>query len=114
MRLDANGKGADCGAARARWVAKYRASGVGLKRFARENGLEAGQLHYWVYGAGQARDAAAKPLFREVRVGAPVPMTPAWSAEIVLAEGTRVRLSCGADVAWVSALVESLRQPCSP
>lgn len=87
-----------------------------MKRFARENGLKAGQLHYWVYDAGPARDAAAaaKPLFREVRVAAAAPMTPAWIAEIALVEGTRVRLSCGADVAWVSALVESLRRPCSP
>lgn len=86
-----------------------------MKRFARENGLKAGQLHYWVYDAGQAGDAvAARPLFREVRVATPAPMTPAWSAEIALADGTRVRLSCGADVAWVSALVESLRRPCSP
>jgi transposase-like protein len=33
---------------RAEWVRRYRASGLGLKRFAAENGLEPLQLHYWV------------------------------------------------------------------
>lgn len=115
MRFDRNETGADRGAERARWVAEYRASGLGLKQFARENGLKASQLHYWVYGAGRTRVAqAAKPIFREVEIPAALAMAPAWSAEIALPDGLRVRLGAGTDVAWVSTLVESLRRPCSP
>lgn len=115
MRFDGNGTGTDRGVERARWVAEYRASGLGLKQFAQENGLKASQLHYWVYGAGRTCVAqATKPVFREVMIPAALPMAPAWSAEIALPDGLRVRLSPGTDVAWVSSLVESLRRPCSP
>lgn len=115
MRFDRNGTETDRGAERARWVAEYRASGLGLKQFAHENGLKESQLHYWVYGAGQMRVAeAGKPVFREVVIPAAGSAAPAWSAEIALPDGLRVRLSPGADVAWVCTLVESLRRPCSP
>ena len=47
---------------------EYRASGLGLKRFAAEHGLKVGQLHYWVYDGRKPRVAeAAAPLFREAR-----------------------------------------------
>jgi hypothetical protein len=115
VRFNRNGAGTDRDAERARWVAEYRASGLGLKQFAQENALKAGQLHYWVYGAGQARVAeAGKPVFREVTIPAALSAAPAWGAEIALPDGLRVRLSPGADVAWVCTLVESLRRPCSP
>jgi transposase-like protein len=115
VRFDHNGTETDRGAERVRWVAEYRASGLGLKQFAHENGLKASQLHYWVYGAGRKRVAQdAKPVFREVLIPSALSMAPAWSAEIALPDGTRVLLSPGTDVAWVSTLVESLRQPCSP
>jgi hypothetical protein len=98
-------------------VAEYRASGLGLKQFAHENGLKTSQLHYWVYGSGRAPVAeTAKPVFREVVIPAPAALSSAsaWSAEIAMPDGLRVRLSPGTDVAWVSQLVESLRRPCSP
>jgi len=98
-------------------VAEYRASGLGLKQFAHENGLKASQLHYWVYGPRRACVAeTAKPVFREVVISAASALSSAsaWSAEIALPDGLRVRLSPGTDVAWVSQLVESLRRPCSP
>jgi len=115
VRFDRNGTETDRGAERARWVAEYRASGLGLKQFAHENGLKESQLHYWVYGAGRKRGADdAKPVFREVMIPSALSMAPAWSAEIALPDGLRVRLSPGADVAWVCTLVESLRRPCSP
>lgn len=115
MRFERNGTETDRCAERARWVAEYRASGLGLKQFAHENGLEANRLHYWVYGAGRRRAAdAGKPVFQEVMIPAALSVAPAWSAEIALPDGLRVRLSPGADVAWVRTLVESLRRPCSP
>lgn len=113
--IDRNGTGTDRDAERARWVAKYRASGLGLKQFAHSSGLKASQLHYWVYGPRPKRATeAVKPAFREVVIPGALSMVPAWSAEIMLPDGLRVRVSSGADVAWVGTLWDSLRRPCSP
>ncbi len=88
---------------------------MGLKPFAHENGLKASQLHYWVYGPRPRRvTEAVKPAFREVVIPGPWSAAPAWSAEIMLPDGVSVRVSSGADVAWVGTLVDSLRRPCSP
>ncbi len=112
MKRDSNGEQLDRGAARARWVGEYRASGVGLKRFAAEHGLRPGQLHYWVYGSPKRRRAPESvPVFREVRLAAAVPPPTPWSAEVGWSDGTTVRLVRGVDVAWVLALVEGLRRP---
>ncbi|MCP5518017.1 MAG: hypothetical protein H7A45_12265 [Verrucomicrobiales bacterium] len=54
MKDDAKGKGVVSRVQRARWVARYRASGMGLKRFAAEHRLPPGQLHYWVYAPAPA------------------------------------------------------------
>ena len=109
-----NGDGEDRGAERARWVAEYRASGLGLKRFAVEHGLRAGQLHYWVYDGRKPREAeAAAPVFREVMLPAVAEGRTTWNAEIVLPDGTIVRLDRGAAVATVNAVLGALRQPCS-
>jgi hypothetical protein len=49
-------------------VARYRASGLGLKRFAAEHSLAPGQLHYWVYAPGAvSQGTAVAPVFQEVR-----------------------------------------------
>ena len=115
MRFEGNKAETDRGVERARWVAEYRASGMGLKLFAHENGLKVSQLHYWVYGPGRGRVVeTAKPIFREVVIPPALSTASAWSAEIAMPDGLRVRLSPGTDVAWVSQLVESLRRPCSP
>jgi hypothetical protein len=44
-------------------IARYRASGLGLKAFALEEGLPPGRLHYWVYqkAAGLRGRGAAGP-----------------------------------------------------
>ena len=55
VRFDRNGAATDRGAERARWVADYRASGLGLKQLAHENGLKESQLRYWVCGGGRKR-----------------------------------------------------------
>lgn len=115
MKRNGNGLETDCGAERARWVAKYRASGMGLRRFAGQQGLSAGQLHYWVYGGRKPRVWADKaPMFREVRLAEMPPPPSPWTAEIVLPDRTMVRLGPGMEVTWATALVECLRRPCSP
>lgn len=115
MNSDFNGDGADRGAERARWVEEYRASGLGLKRFAAEHGLKVGQLHYWVYDGRKPRVAeAAAPLFREVMLRGEAEGRTTWNAEIVLPDGTIVRFDRGADVARVSAVLGALRRPCWP
>ena len=114
MKRDRNGEQTGRGAERARWVERYRASGLGLKRFAQQQGLSPGRLHYWVYGASKPRvGQGSAPVFQEVRL-AGAGFTPAtWSAEVGLPDGTRVRLARGTDPGWMKALVECLRQPCS-
>lgn len=115
MNSDRNGDGEDRGGERARWVEEYRASGLGLKRFAAEHGLKAGQLHYWVYDGRKPRVAeAAAPVFREVMLPGVAEGRATWNVEIVLPDSTIVRFDRGADVATVSALLRALRQPCSP
>jgi transposase-like protein len=57
----------DRGAERARWIGRYRASGLSLKRFAEQHGLSSGQLHYWVYGSSKRKEAPMSvPVFQEV------------------------------------------------
>jgi transposase-like protein len=95
-------------------VDQYRASGLGLKQFAQQHGLNAGQLHYWVYAGPQQRGSeTSAPVFQEVRLPATSARPTPWSAEVGLPDGTTVRLVGGSDVAWTLALVESLRRLCS-
>ena len=113
MKRDGNGQSLDRGAERARWVGRYRASGLGLKRFAEQHGLSVGRLHYWVYGSSPGRAAkASAPVFQEVRLPGAAFTPAAWSAEVGLPDGTTVRLARGTDAGWMEALVECLRRPC--
>lgn len=98
---------------RARWVQRYRASGLGLKCFAAEHGLAAGQLHYWTYSPRWSTAATSPPVFQEITAATGWKTSPSWAAEIGLPDGTTVRLDGRAEVTWARALVESLRQPCS-
>lgn len=105
----------DHGTERARWIKRYRASGMGLKQFAQQHGLRPGQLHYWVYQVpDQPTPPATGPAFQEVRLTAPASGAGAWSAEIGLPNGTTIRLAREAETAWAMALIDSLRRPCSP
>lgn len=102
-------------AERARWVRRYRTSGLGLKRFAQQHGLKAGRLHYWVYGQDEPKVAEPPAaVFQEVRLPTTLATPASWSAEVGLPDGTTVRLVGGTDVAWTLSLIESLRRPCSP
>lgn len=103
---------------RARWVGRYRQSGLGLKRFAEEHGMRYTQLHYWIYGDRRRGRTprvevpeAGPPVFREYLLSRP----PAgeWGVEIALTDGTSLRVRSGADPLWVGALLDQLRRPCS-
>jgi hypothetical protein len=114
VKRERNGHQADCGAERARWIQKYRTSGLSLKEFAGRHGLSQGQLHYWVYqSVKQERRSVSGPVFQEVRLSAPAATSRGWIAEVGLPDGTTVRLVRGADVEWAQAFVECLRRPCS-
>jgi len=104
----------DHGTERARWVNKYRASGLSLSQFAGRHGLKPGQLHYWVYQLPKPPvNQASIPTFQEVRLPAGAVTSGSWSAEIGLPNGTTVRLARATDVAWARALIDCLGQPCS-
>ena len=99
---------------RARWVERYRASGLGLKRFAAEHGLKPGQLHYWVYTPGPASAAErGAPVFQELRLTGSVTSPGGWAAEVVLPNDFTVRLREGAAPEWAGALVQALGGSCS-
>ena len=115
MTSKGNGFATERGAERARWVTKYRGSGLSLKQFARQHGLRPGQLHYWIYqGAPPPGPRAPVATFQEVRLPTPALSTGSWGAEVGLPNGTTVRLAREADVAWTMALINSLRRPCLP
>ena len=100
---------------RAKWVKRYRESGLGLKDFAAEHGLKAGRLHYWVYAAEPAPVAEAMaPVFREVRLaGSATATSVPWAAEVVLPSGIMLRLREGTEPGWAGALVGSVGSSCS-
>lgn len=114
MKNDPDGNGEVCRSERARWVARYRASGLGLKRFAAAHGLAPGQLHYWVYAAGAAaHGAAVAPVFQEVRLSGSVTSPSGWAAEVMLSSGATVRLREGTAPSWAGALIQALGGACS-
>ena len=115
MSTDRDQGGTESATDRAGWVQRYRASGLGLKRFAAKHGLATSQLHYWTYRQSSSAASAtpAAPLFQELTVPTEWKSRPAWIAEIGLPDGTSVRLDGRVDVAWAASLVESLRRPCS-
>jgi hypothetical protein len=114
VKNDQDGKGVVSRAERVRWVERYRASGLGLKRFAAEHGLQPGQLHYWAYTPGPVPAAEpGAPVFQEVRLTGGGASVGGWAAEVVLPSGFTVRLRQGTAPGWAGALVEALGGPCS-
>lgn len=98
-------------------ISRYRTSGLGLKRFAREHGISPTRLHYWVYqkSRGKARKAyraVRSPMFQEVKMAAGLPAMQSWAAEISLPTGVAIRLSAAAMPAWIGSVVQALQGPC--
>ena len=102
-------------------IARYRASGLGLKAFALEEGLPPGRLHYWIYQkpAGvtdrrptQPRPVAAASVFQEVKLPSRPEWGCGWAAEVGLPGGTAVRFSASASAEWIGSVVQALQRPC--
>lgn len=96
------------------WIARYRASGIGLRDFAAQHGLSKNRLHYWVYAKGHAR--LSKPpvpasLFREVKLADGLAWAN-WTAEVSLCSGLTVRFSAAASADWIGSVVAVLQRPC--
>jgi hypothetical protein len=99
-------------------IARYRASGLGLHRFAREQGISPSRLHYWVYHrkrggrkAGLAKPAVA-PVFQEIQLTARSESSGGWAAEVGLPGGRVVRFSASASAQWIGSIVQALQRPC--
>ncbi len=102
-------------------IARYRASGLGLKAFALKEGLPPGRLHYWIYqkpvGATGRRPvppppAAVAPVFQEVGLLSRAERDCHWAAEVSLPVGVAVRFSASASAQWIGSVVQALQRPC--
>jgi hypothetical protein len=102
-------------------IARYRASGLGLKAFALNEGLPPGRLHYWIYQKptgttgpqpSQATSAATAPVFQEVKLPPRPESNCLWAAEVGLPGGMAVRFSGSASAEWIGSVVQALKRPC--
>jgi hypothetical protein len=102
-------------------LSRYRASGLGLKVFAREHGLPPGRLHYWLYqkhpgASGKRRPQPAKaalaPVFQELKLTPRSEWVGRWAAEVSLPRGIAVRFSTAATAKWVGSVVQAVQRPC--
>jgi len=99
-------------------VARYRASGLGLADFARQQNMPPGRLHYWVYDKGRtqpletAKPSSPAPLFEEVPVAGVLPGLESWAAEVSLSRGMTVRFSASAAPGWIGSVMQALQRPC--
>ena len=99
-------------------LARYRQSGLGVVRFAQEQGIPRGRLHYWIYQKGRpklrnsSRPAVSKPAFQELKIATMLPALESWAAEVNLPGGLAVRFSQSAAVEWIGSVVQALRRPC--
>jgi hypothetical protein len=99
-------------------LARYRSSGLGALRFAQEEGIPPGRMHYWIYQKGRgkpcqlSRPSVCPPRFQEVEVATVLPGVANWVAEVSLPCGIAVRFSNGATPQWIGAVVQMLQRPC--
>ncbi len=102
-------------------VAAYRQSGLTLQEFARERGIGAGRLHYWIYQKNQDRKpksaaregrSSGAAVFQDIRLETGSGLLQSWAAEVSLARGLNVRFSGAASPEWIGAVVQTLQRPC--
>ena len=102
-------------------LSRYRASGLGLERFAREQGIPPGRLHYWLYQKQRDRSfrrlaqpapKATAPLFQEIKLTGRTSLAESWAAEVNLPGGMVIRFSSAASALWIGAVVQTLQRPC--
>lgn len=91
-------------AERSRWVARWRASGVGYERFAREHGLAPSTLYNWAQKFDGGTDDESAVEFAQVRVvGAPVGSL----LELQLPNGCVVRLTGPVDEGQLRTVIRA-------
>jgi len=102
-------------------IDRYRTGGLALKDFARQAGLPAGRLHYWLYqkhrasavkGSPRRWGLAPPPVFQEVKLVTDAPLVAGWAAEVSLPRGVTVRFSATVPSGWIGAVVQALQRPC--
>jgi hypothetical protein len=102
-------------------ITRYRASGLGLERFAREQGIPPGRLHYWLYQKQPGEVArrrlpsakpAGAPIFQEIKLTSAPPSVESWAMEVHLPTGMAVRFSPAASAQWIGSVVQALQRPC--
>ena len=121
MKHDSNGQIGPRAQEVAAVLSRYRASGLGLKRFAQKEGIPAGRLHYWLYQKRRVGDRRGSepdvervlaPVFQEVKLVAGLPSSAGWAVEINLPNGVISRFNGATSPVWIGAVVRALRQPC--
>ena len=99
-------------------VERYRSSGLGVRRFAQQQGISPGRMHYWVYQKSQAkpdepvRSSGSDHKFQEVRVAVNAPVLSAWAVEVGLPTGVAVRFGGAATPDLIGEVVQALQRPC--
>jgi hypothetical protein len=121
MKHDRNGRTEPSSQEATAILARYRGSGLGLRRFAQEVGIPAARLHYWLYQKhrpGVHRRSppptppASAPLFQEVKLAGALPSSASWAIEISLPNGVVSRFGAGSSPEWIGAVVRALQLPC--
>jgi transposase-like protein len=95
---------------RARWVGRYRVSGLTQRGFAERHGLPVSTLHQWLH-RNASRGEAESAAFEEVHLR-PTPRAHPWTAEVSFSDGTTLRLSDWARAPWIDSLLQSLGKSC--
>jgi hypothetical protein len=97
-------------------ISRYRASGLGLERFARQEKMPYGRLHYWIYQKSRAKSSKRSqtplPVFQELKLASCLPSMTGWVAEISLPKGLAIRFSAAANPNWIASVVATLQTPC--
>jgi hypothetical protein len=102
-------------AQRARWVARWKASGRPLAVFARAHGVHPRTFWGWSRAAGPAapRTRTDRPRFVPVRVERPRPLAvERGGLLIVLPDGAQIQVAPGTEARWVTAIVAGLQASC--
>lgn len=86
---------------RAELLEAYRSSGLTMKQFARQEGINPLTLAKWSANAGRRPRAAVQ--FRELNLGLPAP--GGWAFEVTLPGGVPVRAASAAALAELLSLV---------
>src|ERR1700690_3943345 len=98
----------------ASWVSRYRASPLGLRRFAEKNGISINRLRHWAYGKRKSKSVkpdVAAAVFQEIKLTGGLPLQN-WAAEVSLPSGLAVRFSAAATPAWIGSVVKGLPRRC--